>query len=642
MEHMFKRILALTTLLTCIGMSDNVSAMAATAAANVFPGPVTPKFTIRSQGTNALRRLVQTWDMMNLYDTDKMNGFFSVMPEYTRSFNDRKIAECLFGTNRCNNNGNNNCDDGTSFLVQGIDVEGRSSNALLASNFFLPSDYSSVVTVKPVIQSFLVDFFGYVGLDSCYEGLYAWIQFPVTWTKWDLRLCERIVAPGENAIPAGIISPGEVARDNLQTSFQTYLRGAQLAPIVSGDTTVNIDALTCAKVCGHESKTAVSEVRFCVGYNFLLCEDYHFGVGLEASAPTGNKVKSAFLFAPQNGNDRHWELGVNIDAHAILWRCEEEESHFGFYVDANITHMFKHHQERCFDLCGKPLSRYMAAARVATPNTPADDLLFGTNDAGVQTAASAVFSGEFAPVANITTFNVDVSVSVNADVVAMFNYTCGNWSWDLGYNFWGRSCEKLKLNCECPTTLFAENTWVLNGDASQFGCEAGGEANALSASQNSATITTGQNFTTNPPFTVAQTEAGLGNNGVDNAQLASFGEPGGTFAALEACSNDDVAINTSIQPIFIKQTDINFAKTQGISNKIFSHIGYNWECECWNPFFGIGFEAEFAQHNKNDNCNNNECETSCNNDCDDGLQGNCVRCGLSQWGIWVKGGVAFN
>ena len=365
MEHMFKKFLALTTLITCFSAS---------AADQVFPGPVTPKFTIRSQGTNALRRLVGVWDKMNLYDApDCWNGLFSITPEYTRSFNNRKIAECLFGTNNCDNDCNNNnncCDEGTSFLVQGINVEGRSPNALLASNFFLPSDYSSVVTVKPVIQNFLVDFFGYVGLDNWCEGLYAWIQFPVTWTKWDLDFCERVVNAGENAVPAGVIAPEEVARELLQPTFRDFIGGKQLAAIVQDDVTVNIDALACGTISNcSETKTAVSEVRFCLGYNFLLCEDYHLGVGIEASAPTGNKVCSKRLFAPQNGNDRHWELGANIDGHVILWRCEEEESHFGFYLDANITHMFKHNQERCFDLCGKPLSRYMAAAKIATANT---------------------------------------------------------------------------------------------------------------------------------------------------------------------------------------------------------------------------------------------------------------------------------
>src|ERR1700757_3862559 len=102
MEHMFKKFLALTALAACLGGFADVTAMVTANNNNI--GPVTPKFTIRSQGTNALRRLVGVWDKMNLYDApDCWNGLFSIMPEYTRSFNNRRIAECLFGTNNCDN-----------------------------------------------------------------------------------------------------------------------------------------------------------------------------------------------------------------------------------------------------------------------------------------------------------------------------------------------------------------------------------------------------------------------------------------------------------------------------------------------------------------------------------------------------------
>jgi len=465
--------------------------------------------------------------------------------------------------------------------------------------------------------------------------MYAWIQFPVTWTKWDLGFCERVLESGTAAIPAGVLSPLEISRDSLQPNAQAFFAGRQLAPIVQDGTTINLAALNCGKICGSDTETAVSEVRFALGYNFLLCEDYHFGLNLQASAPTGNKVCSNFLFAAQNGNGKHWELGVGIDAHAILWRCEEEESHAGFYLDANITHMFNSSQKRCFDLCGKPLSRYQLAARVDTSNAVGVDPQI-TSSADAAIFPNVVFSNEFAPIGNLTSFNVDVSVAVNADVVAMFNYTCGNWSWDLGYNFWGRSCEKIKLDCKCPQT-FAPNTWVIADNASFFGCDATtGDAFPIAASVSNATIL-------GSTFTPAEN---LANAQINNPVLAGV-TTGGVTTALSACSDDTVDINTSIQPVFIGQDDINFAKSQGISNKVFSHIGYSWDCECWSPFFGIGFEAEFAQHN--DNCNNDcdsDCNTSCNtdckDDCDDSLKGDCVRCGLSQWGIWVKGGVAFN
>jgi hypothetical protein len=75
MEHMFKRFLALTALIACLGGSADIFGQTTTDI-----GQVSPKFTIRSQGTNALRRIVGTADKMNLYDIDCWNGFFSIMP----------------------------------------------------------------------------------------------------------------------------------------------------------------------------------------------------------------------------------------------------------------------------------------------------------------------------------------------------------------------------------------------------------------------------------------------------------------------------------------------------------------------------------------------------------------------------------
>ena len=59
-----------------------------------------------------------------------------------------------------------------------------------------------------------------------------------------------------------------------------------------------------------QPNTAVSEVRFALGYNFLLCEDYHFGLNLQASAPTGNKLISSSPLYAQNGNDSIGNLAL--------------------------------------------------------------------------------------------------------------------------------------------------------------------------------------------------------------------------------------------------------------------------------------------------------------------------------------------
>lgn len=137
---------------------------------------------------------------------------------------------------------------------------------------------------------------------------------------------------------------------------------------------------------------------------------------------------------------------------------------------------------------------------------------------------------------------------------------------------------------------------------------------------------------------------------LDNSQFAYAGGDV-TKTALDAEINGaGNTVSTSIQPVFITQKDINFAPTKGISNKIFSHIGYTCADvdSCYSPYFGIGFEVEFGQGQGNhcdDECdnNNNDCNNNCNDDCEDDQNCNdCVKCALSQWGIWAKFGVAFS
>ena len=64
--------------------------------------------------------------------------------------------------------------------------------------------------------------------------------------------------------------------------------------------------------------------------------------------------------------------------------------------------------------------------------------------------------------------NVDVSFDVQGDVIAKFVYTCNGFDWDLGYNFWGRSCQKVTASCNCGPD-FPERAWALVGNAQLFG-----------------------------------------------------------------------------------------------------------------------------------------------------------------------------
>ncbi len=76
---------------------------------------------------------------------------------------------------------------------------------------------------------------------------------------------------------------------------------------------------------------------------------------------------------------------------------------------------------------------------------------------------------------------------------------------------------------------------------------------------------------------------------IDNPQKAEAYNTG-----IPLHSDVGIDINSSFDPIFIKQDDINFVRTKGISHKVFSHLSYSWEDNDWNPYLGVGFEIEFA------------------------------------------------
>ncbi len=620
----------------------------------VCANSVTPKYTIRSQGTNAARRLAGSVDHVMLYDMENWYGTLSVTPEYTRSFNRKGIAECLFGDKLC---------DKRLLRIQGSRVTDRDPNALLADYFYLPTDFSSEVEIRPLIQNFLVDFNYYLGLDEWVEGMYLWIQAPVTWTKWGLNYKEHVFEEGTNDHVAGYFTANTLTRDNLLNNFSEFAIGKApgngMVTTTTGKKGVLTDfntafqGLDCARICSKsQTKTAVSEVRFALGHNCWLEEDYHLGLNFQVSIPTGNNTKSTFLFTPQNGNDRHWEVGGGLSASYVFWRSEDEEQQCGFYFDANITHMFKHCQKRCFDLCDQPLSRYMLAEKMTSDIS---DNLVGSPDelaasSGTVTTPNYQFDEEYAPVANITALHVDVSIAVNADIVAMFNYLSGNWSFDFGYNFWGRSCEKIKLKCDC--TPFESNTWALKGDAHVYGFMDDDDAPyvindpiALSATMSKATICGGKNFGRFGVATGSSAESDATKNPrIDNPEFAYAGP---SEKALD--DNPDAVNNentrTSIQPILITEDDINFARTKGISHKIFSHLSYTWsDRDDWLPYLGIGLEAEFGSNGDNckDSCDSGECSQKCKEECSTTrTTGNCSKCSLSQWGLWLKGGISF-
>lgn len=596
--------------------------LATICAAGIFAEElrVAPFVQWRSQGRDTARKLVGTTSHhVYLYDMESFYGTFNMTPQYDQSFHNDELLECYFGSSLSNCN---------VLTIAGTDAPARDvTKDWMAENFYLPRNFKSTIAFSPKVQNFLVDFNLFVGLDEWVKGLYFRVFGPVVNNRVTLDPCETIQQEGTEGYAPGFFSPTAVPASTLLPSALSFFNGNTTITVPNIITT---PLLKSKIACSKQSVTGFAELRGELGWVYLH-EDYHFGLNIQAAAPTGKRPHGEFLFEPQVGNGKHWELGAGLTAHWTLWRSEDEEKHLDFVFEADVTHLFNASQMRSFDLIGKPNSRYMLATKM---NLKPTQNLFGNTVAdggiGTVTPASSQFNAEYSPVANFTTRDVNVSIGVQGDVVFMLNYTHRGFSFDLGYNYWGMSHEDIELKDANCAPIFPVNTWALKGDAQVYGFRAdNGSAIALSGTENLATIHQGTNIpkagaTANPAT----------NLGVDNPQFAQATDNNTVPAIVINVSPTGPAqqIQTSIQPVFITVDDLNIngAQSRGSSNKIFTHFSYTWiDREDWIPYLGAGFYAEFGNAGHDDE--------NANNSCDNG-----VSCALSEWGILVKGGVSFD
>jgi len=180
---------------------------------------------------------------------------------------------------------------------------------------------------------------------------------------------------------------------------------------------------------------------------------------------------------------------------------------------------------------------------------------------------------------------------------------------------------------------------------------------ALSATQNCATIYSGKNYP------AQNNDNPKANPRVDNPKPAETDSGAGVTRGLYVLgtygTNDQAQINTSIDPILVNKNSLNIGKSpRAITHKIFGGFSYAWkdEKENWMPFFGFGWEVEFAQKSTCDDCCIDCCKTCCNSCCNSCTE-NCGTCctapcsscceeskraGIFQYGVWFKGGFSFD
>lgn len=601
---------------------------------------VVPIIIPRSQSVDTARLLVGQTRYINLYDQEQVYGCWAFTLEYEKSMRSHEISRNLFGSDLIN--------DTKPFIqITGSQVGNRDATDWLADYFGLPTDFVSRISFDPKVDSIIFDMSFYLGLDEWCDGLYFWIHAPIVYTKWKLNFSEEVLQPGVNGYDPGYFGPTAVPRSSLVTNFSAFASGLG-TPNLGANLFFN--PLENAKILpkGH-SKTRLSDIQAIFGWNFLQGDDHHFGLYLYTAAPTGNRPEGEFLFEPIAGNAHHWELGVGASFHYLMFVDECTDRYIGFYGMATLSTMFGSRQKRTFDLVDKPMSRYMLVERLGTPVTN----LFVNMTQG--TAADSVppamqFQNLYVPLANISTFDVNARIAAQFDFSAMMYMQWHQWDFNIGYNYWARTCEKIRPICQqCSIPFDGNINFALKGDARTYGFVAQNAINLpagitpgqpipLSATESQADIHSGTNTPIGTPFNPSQTQ----NPGIDlfpqQWAMVANGGPTQNSNEIVILPTDSTGTTTqqrsTLTPILIMATDIDLeaAETKGLSNRIFAHVNYNWDaCECdWIPYLGVGGFIEFAHHRSGGDCSEPDFDNS------------CQTCAFSQWGAWIKGGFAFN
>lgn len=132
--------------------------------------------------------------------------------------------------------------------------------------------------------------------------------------------------------------------------------------------------------------------------------------------PTGYKPKAEYLFEPILGNGGHWGLGcgLNFDLKVI--------KHFNFLSNLDYVYLFENEEKRSFDLkTNGPWSRYMAGTNTVVQTRPI-------------------------PLINLLTKDLDVTPGSMLNWVASIHGNYKSFNAELGYNFWYREKEHVKLS----------------------------------------------------------------------------------------------------------------------------------------------------------------------------------------------------
>jgi len=359
----------------------------------------------------------------------------SITLAYYHSTHASAIAESLFGT--------------TQLTVMGSQVPQRSSNALLADQFGLATDFVGSICFTPKIQYIALDFFYHISFPSWCEALFVEIGAPLVYAHWNLHTRTHITQQGSAFFPNAYMSrnPNPAKTPPTTTLDRTaptiteafsghFLFGDMQSPWIYGKFPQ-----------GAQHRTRLADISLVLGAHLHCTDTLLLRAALLCIVPTGNKTDPKFLFTPTIGNGDHWELGFNVMS---IFRLHGNDGHtLDLRMIGNLTHPFDEHSRRSFDFTGRgPLSRYLLLKQITHSDITQPPFQYN------QTLINGI---------NFATRSCEISIAIQGDFTVEARYTTPHSRLSWGYVLYGRTHEQIRAICTDAPADSAGTFYAIKG-----------------------------------------------------------------------------------------------------------------------------------------------------------------------------------
>jgi hypothetical protein len=174
------------------------------------------------------------------------------------------------------------------------------------------------------------------------------------------------------------------------------------------------------KTCSGLTTHGVDDVQLKLGYDWFYCDTNHISPYIVGIVPTAERGSSEFIFEPSVGSN-HASIGVGVLGDYKMWLDDFKE--LTLLTDFKYRYVLRATDTRSFDLCKNgDWSRYLQIVQECAPSNSL-------------------------PGINFLTQEVQVIPGSTIDWWLAIHYQQNQLNLELGYDFWWRREERIKL-CE--------------------------------------------------------------------------------------------------------------------------------------------------------------------------------------------------